>query len=84
MTIDDVAAELKVTRRSVERLVANQQIGIVRVGRAIRVTRDQLDEYVEWSTSKPKRAPVDVSAPNPTFRPRLQVVRPVRGRKRAG
>jgi len=46
LTLDQVADQLQVSRRTVERLVAAGRIRIVRVGRLIRVTERELEAYV--------------------------------------
>lgn len=47
LTLDEVAATLAVTRRTIERLVAADALRSVHIGRAVRVARRDLDAYVE-------------------------------------
>ncbi len=46
MTLDDVAEDLRVSRRTVERLVHLGRIRVVRIGRAIRVTPREYDAFI--------------------------------------
>lgn len=46
LTLAEVAAHLRCTRRSIERQVAKQRLRVVHIGRAVRVERSELDRYV--------------------------------------
>ena len=46
LTLNQVAAHLQVSRRTVERLVAAGRIRVVHIGRAIRVSDRELEAYV--------------------------------------
>lgn len=45
-TVDEVAATLHVTPKTVRRLIWKGELKSVRVGRAVRVTQQQLSEYI--------------------------------------
>lgn len=45
-TVDEVAEKLRVSRRTVERLVAAGRIRVVRVGRRTLVTDRELEAYI--------------------------------------
>lgn len=47
MTLDEVAADLRVTRRHVERMVAAGDLPTLRLGRAVRVPRAAVVALVE-------------------------------------
>lgn len=46
LTVSEVADFLRVTSRTVYQEIETGCLGCFRVGRAIRVTRDQLEQYV--------------------------------------
>lgn len=46
MSVAKVAERLAVSPRTIYRLVSNGELNCVRVGRAVRVTESQLNEYV--------------------------------------
>ncbi len=46
LTLTEVAAHLRCTRRSVERQVAGGHLHVVHVGHAVRVERRELDRYL--------------------------------------
>lgn len=46
LTIPEVAAALRVSRRTVEREIAAHRIRVVRIGRRVLVTAKELDAYV--------------------------------------
>lgn len=48
--LDQVAHQLHVTRRTVERLVANGELGVVQIGRAVRVPHNTLVEWISDRT----------------------------------
>ena len=73
LTVDEAAAELRVTRRTIHRWARERRIPCVRLGRRILFTRAQLDEAIAAYT-RHRAEPVDVSAPNPDFEPYLRVV----------
>lgn len=69
----DVARRLKVTPRTVQRWCRERRVPHIRVGRGIRFTAQQLAE-IEAAYRVEPRALVDVSAPNPAYRPHGVVV----------
>lgn len=46
LTLDDVAAQLKVSRRTVQRLARDGRIRAVHIGRLPRFTQREVDAYV--------------------------------------
>ena len=46
LTLDQVAEQLQVSRRTVNRLVAAGRIRVIRIGRQPRVTERELDAYL--------------------------------------
>ncbi|MDO9458474.1 helix-turn-helix domain-containing protein [Nocardioides sp.] len=46
MNLDEVADELRCTRRNVERLVAAHELPVVRFGRSVRIERTVVEEFV--------------------------------------
>lgn len=46
LTIHETALLLRVSTRTVRRLVARREITVVRIGRSLRVTRDALDRFM--------------------------------------
>jgi excisionase family DNA binding protein len=57
-TVEEVAKQLKVSPRTVERLIARQHLPAVQVGRRLRVTEEQLQAYLrQYSTVLQKDAP---------------------------
>ena len=46
MSVLKVAERLAVSPKTIYRLVSNGELGCIRVGRAVRVTESQLNEYV--------------------------------------
>lgn len=71
--VNDVAEFMKVTPRTVQRWCRERRVPHVRVGRSIRFTAEQLQE-IEAAYTLEVREQVDVSAPNPAFRPYAVVV----------
>jgi excisionase family DNA binding protein len=59
-TVQEVAEQLKVSPRTVERLIARQQLAAVQVGRRLRITDEQLHAYVQQHSTVPheREAPV--------------------------
>lgn len=47
LTLDQVAEQFQVSRRTVERLVASASMPSVRVGGSVRVPADELDEWID-------------------------------------
>lgn len=47
MTIEEAADFLRMSARHVRRLVAERRVGFCRLGRSVRFTRDDLNEYIE-------------------------------------
>jgi excisionase family DNA binding protein len=52
-TYDQAAAYLQMSRRHLERLVQDQAIGFAKLGRSVRFTRQQLDDYVARESCAP-------------------------------
>jgi excisionase family DNA binding protein len=71
--VEDVATMLKVTPRTVQRWCRERRVPHVRVGRGIRFTAEQLAE-IEAMYRVGTQVRVDVSARNPAFAERAQVV----------
>lgn len=46
MSVPKVAERLAVSPKTVYRLISNGDLGCIRVGRAVRVTESQLNDYV--------------------------------------
>ena len=46
LNLNEVATHLRCTRRSVERQIARRRLRVVRIGRAVRVERDELDRFI--------------------------------------
>lgn len=49
LTIAEVAAMMRVSKMTVYRLVHNEELPAVRVGRSFRVTEDDVNEYLRKS-----------------------------------
>ena len=47
LNLNEVATQLRWTRRSVERLIAERRLRTVHLGRSVRVERTELDRFVE-------------------------------------
>lgn len=47
LTLVEVAAQLRCTRRSVERQVAAGHLRVLRIGRCVRVERQELERFLE-------------------------------------
>jgi excisionase family DNA binding protein len=47
MTTEEVAARLRVSERSVQRQIAAGRLRACRIGRSIRITEKQLEEFLE-------------------------------------
>lgn len=47
LTLNEVATELRCTRRSVERQIADHHLRVVRIGRAVRVERSELERFLD-------------------------------------
>lgn len=46
LSLDEVATELRCTRRSVERQIARRLLNPVRIGRSVRVERRELERFI--------------------------------------
>ena len=46
MTVAEVASQLQVSTRTIRRLIAAAELKVVRIGRAIRIRRADLNAYV--------------------------------------
>lgn len=49
-TLDEVAAHLRVSRRTVERLTYARQLGVVRRGRRVLVRRAEIERFIDDHT----------------------------------
>jgi excisionase family DNA binding protein len=56
LTIDEAAESLRVTRRTIERLIARGELERVNVARTVRITRSSLDAYIAEHTTPPRSA----------------------------
>lgn len=56
MTIDEAAEFLRLSPRHVRRLAAERRIGFRRLGRCVRFSREDLNEYIEESRVVPIKA----------------------------
>lgn len=72
-TPDDLANMLKVAPRTVQRWCQQRRVPHVKIGSRIRFTPTQVEEIAQAYTVVPEER-VDVSAPNPRFRPSVTVV----------
>jgi excisionase family DNA binding protein len=46
LNLDEVAEQLRCTRRSVERQIASQTLHVIRIGRSVRVERRELETFI--------------------------------------
>ncbi|MGG5259213.1 helix-turn-helix domain-containing protein [Phycicoccus avicenniae] len=46
LNLNEVAAQLRWTRRSVERQIAGRRLRVVHLGRSVRVERVELDRFI--------------------------------------
>ncbi len=51
LTIDDVAAILRISRRSVMHLIENQELEYRKIGRIYRISKAALSKYLESNAS---------------------------------
>jgi excisionase family DNA binding protein len=49
LNLNEVAVHLRCTRRSVERQIKVRRLRVVRIGRAVRVEREELDRFIAAS-----------------------------------
>ena len=49
LNLDQPATHLSCTRRSVERQIQRRRLRVVRIGRAVRVEREELDRFIASS-----------------------------------
>lgn len=54
LTLNEVAAELRCARRSVERHIAAREIRTVRFSRCVRVERAELARFIDGHTDRPR------------------------------
>lgn len=47
LSVDDVAEELRVSSKHVRRLIANGDLPIYRFGKVIRISRHELDRWID-------------------------------------
>lgn len=78
LTIREAADRLRVSRRTVESLLAAGEIGTVRIGRSVRIAEHHLDAFVE-AHDRPAMAPVIALHPAGTALPHVRAKRAVRG-----
>ena len=56
LTVAEVAGILRLSVRSVRRLVAENQLPVVRIGRAVRVRREDLRSFIDAAASRGQEA----------------------------
>ncbi len=49
LNLNEVATQLRCTRRSVERQIQRRRLRVVRIGRAVRVEREELARFIASS-----------------------------------
>ena len=54
LTKDEVAARLRVSKRTVETLMSTKQLGYVKVGRCVRIPPGAVTSYLEGATRHPE------------------------------
>lgn len=47
LTVPEVASELRLSERTVKRLISRDSLPALRVGRSLRIDRDQLNEWLD-------------------------------------
>ena len=52
LTVNQVAARLSVSRRTIFRLIADGNLSVVRIGGATRIVESDLDHFIEQRTQK--------------------------------
>ena len=52
LTVDDVARQLRVSRRTIERWIQREGLPAVKVGRLVRVDPDALADWVKARTAR--------------------------------
>ena len=52
MTVDEVAAYLRISRAKAYQLAADGTLPVVRLGRSVRVRRDRLDGWLDSQSSR--------------------------------
>ncbi len=57
LTIREAADRLRVSKRTVEQLLSNGEIGTVRIGRSVRIAEHHLEQFVA-AHDRPAMAPV--------------------------
>jgi excisionase family DNA binding protein len=67
LTYDEVARLLRVCKRSVERLVGNGELPVVRVGRAPRISRAALMQWIEKTSATTTATPEEDGHGQPGF-----------------
>lgn len=77
LTIRDAADRLRVSKRTVEQLLANGEIGTVRIGRSVRIAEHHLAAFIAGH-DRPAMAPVIALHPASTGTPQ-RARRAVRG-----
>lgn len=50
LTVPEIAAELRVSKMTVYRLVNDRELPSIRIGRSVRVRRTDLDHYIANAT----------------------------------
>lgn len=55
MTVDEIAALLRVSTATVRKWTARGELPAVHIGRRARVTRSDLDDFIAEGTSQPPR-----------------------------
>lgn len=54
LTKDEVAARLRVSKRTVETLMSTKQLGYVKVGRCVRIPSRAVTDFLEGATRSPE------------------------------
>lgn len=78
LTIAEAASRLRVSKRTVEQLLATGHLGQVRIGRSVRITEQHLADFVA-ANDRPALAPVIALHPAGSALPRARAKRAVRG-----
>ena len=60
MTVDEIAAALRVSRATVYRLVRSGALAATDVGRSVRVTRQAVDEFLHRQARRPADPPAEL------------------------
>lgn len=61
LTVDEAAARLRVHATTLRKLIADKELGCVRIGRKVMVTPDQITEFIDEN----RKAAVRLEPPSP-------------------